>query len=256
MRKVYSIRTPDFDPVSGGIRVMWGLYGWLLAKGEIAYINAKISDVPVVGVYPEIYHGNDMEAQTVVRYVLQTLGIMGTSTQDGEFRTGPTEYDKSDKVYVFSRIYDTIGVDQDHIMFLPIINTKVFTDQHRRRNKVCYMVGKGTNLSLHPKGAVELTREFAKNQEALADLLNECHTFYCYDRLSAMMDIARLSGCSVRYFGDFTQKELELYEPGMDGLGYWGESKKLNTEAFRFRYMGLVEAFEKQLDYFIADTQS
>lgn len=255
MRKIYSIRTPDFDPVSGGIRVMWGLYGHLLAKGEIAYINTKV-DVPSVGVYPEIYHGNDLEAKTVVRYVLQTPGIMGTSTQDGEFRTGPTHYDPKDKVYVFSKIYDTIGVDQDHIMFLPIINTKVFTDQHRRRNKTCYLVGKGKNMQFHPKGSVELTREFAKNQESLADLLNECHTFYCYDRLSAMMDIARLCGVKVKYFGDFTEKELEKYEPGTNGVGYWGAEKKLWAEAFTERYRALQRAFNTQLDKFIDDTQS
>jgi O-antigen biosynthesis protein len=254
MRKPYLIRTPDFDPVSGGIRVMWGLYGWLLAKGEIAYINAKVS-VPSVGIYPEIYHGNDLESETVVRYVLQTPGVMGTSTQDGQFKLGPTNYDEKDRVYVFSKIYDTFGVDQDHILFLPIINTKVFRNKHRKRKKTCYMVGKGKNLQFHPKGAVELTRQFAHDQEALADLLNDCHTFYCYDRLSAMMDIARLCGVRVKYYGDFTQEELEKYEPGTNGLGYWGEDKQLWTEAFRERYKALQRAFEVQLDRFIEETQ-
>lgn len=89
MRKPYLIRTPQFDPTSGGIRVMYGLYGWLLAKGEIAYLNAKI-DIPSIGIYPEIYHGNDMGAKTIVRYVLQTPGLMGTADQDGIFRTGPS----------------------------------------------------------------------------------------------------------------------------------------------------------------------
>lgn len=234
---------------------MWGLYGWLLAKGEIAYVNTRVQDVPTVGIYPEIYHGNDIGAETVVRYILQTPGVMGTTQQDGQFRVGPTGYPETDKIYVFSKIYDTFGVDQDHILFLPIINTKVFTDQRKRRTKTCYLVGKGKNQQFHPKGSIELTREFARDQEALADLLNECHTLYCYDRLSAMMDIARLAGCQVKYYGDFTQNELEKYEPGTNGLGYWGEDKKLFTEAFRDRYENLQKAFEIQLDKFITDTQ-
>lgn len=256
MRKPYLIRTPDFEATSGGIRVMWGLYGWLLAKGEIAYVNALMPNIKSVGIYPEIYHGNDMETETVVRYILQTPGLMGTGTQTGEFKTGPTAFDKKDKIYVFSRIYDTFGVDDNHILFLPIINTKVFNDQKKRiKNKTCYLVGKGTNLNKHPKDSIELTREFAKDQEALADLLNECHTLYCYDRLSAMMDIARLCGCSVRYYGELPYEKLQLYETGMNGLAYQDEVKYLWTSEFTQHYRNMVDDFSTALDYFIEDTQ-
>lgn len=246
---IYSICTPAFSPTSGGIRVMYGLYGWLLAKGQIAFTNTIFPDRDSIGIYPEIYHGNQLKASKVIRYVLQTPGIMGTGGIPGP----STEEIKntSDDVYVFSRIYDTIGVDDDHILFLPILNLHIFKDYGKKRRKSCYLVGKGVNQHKHPQDSIELTREFASDQTALAKLLNECHTLYCYDRLSAMMDIARLCGCKVKYYGDFSPKELELYETGMNGLGYQDENIKLIPGLFRTQYTNLISEFERKLDIFI-----
>lgn len=250
--KPYSILTPPFDPTSGGIRVMWGLYGWLLAKGQIVHPNAKYDD-DFIGVYPEIYHGNEAGAKTVVRYVLQTAGLMSTYGVPGP----STEEIKktSDHIYVFSRIYDTIGVPNDHILFLPILNLHIFKDQGKKRTGTCYLVGKGQNQHKHPKHSFEITREFAKDQQALSNMLNKCHTFYCYDRLSAAMDIARLCGCRVQYYGDFSITDLKKYETGMNGLGYTDEKVQLNTKAFREHYEGMIETFSKRLDKFIEVTQ-
>ena len=101
MRKFYSIMTPPFDPTSGGIRVMWGLYGWLLAKGQVAYTNAT-SDNPddFIAIYPEIYRGNEAGAKTVVRYLLNkpgTMALYGTP--------GLTTFDKNDKIRNSKMIY-------------------------------------------------------------------------------------------------------------------------------------------------------
>lgn len=256
MRKPYLIRTPDFDPTSGGIRAMYGLYGWLLAKGEIALLNSRM-DVPAVGIYPEIYHGNDLETETTVRWILQTPGVMASfgnpSPTTEEYMSNPI-YEK-DKFYVFSKVYDTIGVPDDHVLFLPILNLKVFNNKVKKRTKTCFLVGKGQNQFKHPEDSIELTREFARDQQALADLLNECHTLYCYDRLTAMMDIARLCGVRVQYYGGLLKEELEKYETGMNGLGYEDEEKSLSPFLFRENYLDLIDTFEKRLDKFIVDTQ-
>jgi len=255
--KPYSIMTPAFDPTSGGIRVMWGFYGWLLAKGQIAHVNAKYPTSDFVAVYPEIYWGNQSGADTVVRYILQTPGVMGTSVQTGKFSAGPTEFPPEDKIYVFSKIYDAFDVDDDHLMFLPVLNLHVFKDRLGTRKKTCFLIGKGENQHKHPDDAVELTREFATDQKALADLLNECHTFYCYDRLTAMMEIARLCGCSVRYYGNFSKFDLAKYEPGMNGITYQDEEVvDLDSEGFRDHYLDMVDEFSNKLDDFIEDTQA
>lgn len=231
---------------------MWGFYGWLLAKGQLAFTNVGVN-VDSVGIYPEIFHGNDLMATRVIRYILQTPGMMGTNVT-GEFKAGPTTFDPTDEIYVFSRVYDQWDSDDDHILFLPIVPLNIFQDKKKKKTKTAFYVGKGTNLGLHPKDAVEIPREQAQDQNWLADFLNECSTLYVYDRLSAIMEVARLCGCRVVYLGELTKGELEVYEPGMNGLGY-KEEKELDTEKFRQHYKDMIKTFEKRLDKFIENTQ-
>lgn len=253
--KPYVVISPPYDVTSGGIRVMYGLRSWLETKGQIVYMNEKPPfGQEFVAIYPEIMRGNGANANKVVRYILQTPGVMATYGIPGpsteEIRT------TSDEIIVFSKIYDTIGVDDDHILFLPILNTHLFQYQKTSRKGTCYLVGKGTNQHKHPPSSIELTREMAADQAELARVLNNCHTFYCYDRLTAMMDIARLCGCRVKYYGDFSPFELEKYETGMNGIGYQDQDVKLVPDAFREHYLGMVDTFSKKLDLFIERTQA
>jgi len=251
--KPYLIRSPEFKIDSGGIRVMWGLYGWLLAKGQIVFLNAQCSP-PSIGIYPEIYHGNEMNATKVIRYILQKPGMMGQGTPGVNFKAGPLHFDETDELYAFSRVYDEWGLDDEHILFLPIIDLNTFKDLKRKRDKVAYYVGKGQGFAFHPKEAVELTREITKNQEVLALFLNECQTLYVYDPMSAIMECARLCGCRVVYLGDLPESQLKLYEPGMNGLGYRKEVD-FHCESFRTQYKDLVFTFSQKLDRFIERTQ-
>jgi len=252
--KPFLVRMPEFKIDSGGIRVMWGLYGWLLVKGQVVFKNATCNQESV-GIYPEIYHGNDMNATKVIRYILQKPGMMGQGTPGVDFKPGPTMFDPSDELYVFSKVYDEWGLDNDHVLFLPIIPMNVFKDLKLKRNKTAFYVGKGENFNFHPPEAVELKRELAKDQHALAVFLNECETLYVYDRMSAIMECARLCGCKVVYLGDLLESELELYEPGMNGLGYRKE-EELDTQMFRTLYKELAFVFSQKLDRFIERTQA
>ena len=253
--KPYLIRTPPYDQTSGGIKVMWGLYGWLLAKGLPAFVNTTIN-VPSIGIYPEIYHGNDMFATKVIRYILQKPGMMAIPDEFGVPRTGPTAFDPKDEIYVFSRIYDEWNVDDDHILFLPIIDLHTFKDLGGKRTKKAFYVGKGVNWGNHPKDAIEITRYTAQNQAELAEILNECEVLYVYDRVSAIMEVSRLCHCPVVYYGDLSKEQLSLYEPGLNGITYKDERKvKLDGNEFRNHYKNLIQEFERKLDIFIEETQ-
>lgn len=211
-------------------------------------MNARF-DVPFVGVYPEIYWGNDLKADRVVRYILNNPGFMALYG-----KPSPTTFDKTDDIYVFSKIYDTFGVDDDHLLFLPVINLHLFKDYGHKRHKVCYFVGKGTDTHKHPEDAILIDRKLAEDQSALADLLNDCQLLYGYDPLSAMYDIARLCGSPVKYVSDADPKELKDYETGLDGIDF-GEGCKLNSERFKYDYSQLRKLFSLKLDRFIESTQ-
>jgi len=252
----YAIWTPEYQVLSGGIRVMWGLFGHLLAQGQLAVTNASWH-TEFTAIYPEITHGNPLNAQKVIRYILNKPGVMANYGVPG-----PMTFDKEDEIYVFSKIYDTFGVDDDHIMFLPILNLHIFKDQKRQRRNTCYFIGKGKNLELHHKNAIQIDARVAIDQQVLADTLNTCSVFYTYENPTAMVEIARLCGCRVVYFPqgastNYTQKQLtELYEPGMDGVSFEKDEEiQLDTKLFREKYINLMDIFQKRLSRFIDHTQ-
>jgi len=249
--KPYVIMSPDFSLTSGGIRVMWGLFGHLLAKGQEVYMNRR-PEGDIIAIYPEIVQGNPAQANTVIRYILNKPGVMASNGVPG-----PTQFDKKDKIIVFSKLFDVWGVDNKDLMFLPIIDTHTFKDQHKPRTKTAYFVGKGYNSEYHPKDAIEITREMSRNQQWLADVLNECQEIYQYDPVSAMSEIARLCGCKVRMINNvYSKDDYKNYEPGMNGIS-WGleENVPLDTQGFTLHYNSLKADFSRKLDNFIEETQ-
>lgn len=249
--------TPNFDITSGGIRVMWGLYGALLAKGQIVYVNAKFENNDFIAVYPEIVQGNPLGAKHVVRYILNKPGVMSSGG-----RVGPTEFDASDKLYYFSRLFGEAKND-DGYMFLPILNLHLFKDQHKERTQKAVFFGKGLEYAnlfaepKHPSSAIVIDRSFAQNQQALADLLNECEVLYCYDPVTAMTELARLCGCRIVMINPiYTKEQFKAYEPGMNGIS-WDKDEEipLDVKGFTKHYKDLSVEFARKLDFFIEDTQ-
>lgn len=251
MSKPYTIVCPPYDPVSGGIKVMWALYGYLLSKGVEVYMNERPGR-PVIAIYPEIVNGNPANAETVVRYILNKPGVMSANGVPG-----PMEFDSTDKLYVFSELFNTVGADEKHHMFLPAISLYEFYDQGKKRDKHAVFMGKGEDRGLHPRGAVIVDRELAHDQKELADLLNECTVLYSYDPVSAMTEVARLCGCRVVLLQDiYSKDDYRRYEAGINGISFgMNEEVPLDTEGFRKHYMELRRVFSNKLDDFIKDTQ-
>jgi O-antigen biosynthesis protein len=255
--KPYVVVSPDFQITSGGIRVMWALYGWLLAKGQIAFLNTIPQNTDFIAIYPEIYQGNPTYANHVVRYLLNKPGVMRTNGV-----AGPTIFDKTDQIWTFSQLYNVspYKVYDRHILFLPVCNTHLFKVTNKdRRNKSCKLIGKGRDLHLkETEGLFEITRPFANDQAALADYLNECDIMYSYDNNSAMFEIARLCGCRVKIIPSiYTKDEFKNYEPGMNGISYGlEEDVPLDAPGFRKHYTNLIGQFSHHLSYFIEETQN
>lgn len=239
--------SPNYDFVSGGIKVMWGLYGHLLARGIEVYMN-KYPHGDFTAIYPEIFHGNPTKANQVVRYILNKPGVMGASGVPG-----PTTFDDSDLLVYFSQLFSE--KETNDILFLPIINTQIFRPLNGKRNHKCKFVGKGIDThSAYTEGLFNITRDFARDQEKLAEYLNTCSVMYCYDTCSAMTEVARLCGCRVVMMNNFmyTKEEFSRYEPGMNGIS-WGveENVPLDTDAFRQTYEDMKAVFGYSLDKFL-----
>lgn len=252
----YAIASPNYSHTSGGIKVMWGLYGHLLARGHEVYMNAYPSNKEFIAIYPETYPLSVMPTKKVVRYILNKVGVMGVGKDTTNLKAGPTEFEDGAMLYYFSRLFGE--TDDDHYMFLPIINTDIFVDQKKIRDKRAVFVGKGDNLELHPKGAYVVDRSLAQDQQELADFLNECEVLYSYDPVSAMSEVARLCGTRVVLYNDeYSEDDYSTkYEAGSNGLSFGEDTHTiLDVGAFREQYMRLKDIFSIQLDKFIRDTQ-
>ena len=254
MRKPYTIREFEYNPTSGGIKVMYSLYGALLLKGEEVMANAIFPpEIDAIGIYPEISQGNELQTKHVVRYILNKPGVM---TQNGV--PGPTTFAPTDCLFTFSKMF--MDLPDDRCMFLPAINTEVFYDRKLKRTKNAVFVGKGRATQPHI-GDVFIDRTTARDQEALAVLLNECQVLNTYDPVSAMTEIARLCGCRVNYLApDYTKKDYLLYEPGINGMSFpleGDEIAPLDTKAFLGHYRALqARFFDVLLPNFIKITQN
>jgi hypothetical protein len=250
----YTVITPKYQITSGGIRVMYALRSWLETKGQIVFLNQYPEDKNFIAIYPEIARGNLTQAKHIVRYILNKPGVMTTGGVPG-----PTEFDDTDMIYVFSQLYNTLGVDEKHIMFLPVLNTHLFkvTNTNKRKLK-CKFIGKGADMHLpQTEGLFTLNRPFANDQAGLAEYLNECEVMYSYDNNSAMFEIARLCGCRVVILPSiYSKEEFEKYEPGMNGISYGlHENVALDAAEFRNHYLNMRKVFEERLEEFIDETQ-
>jgi hypothetical protein len=254
----YVVYSPvlELNTTSGGVRVMFGLYGHLLAKGMIAYTNVLLNTHDFVAIYPEIMHGNEGGADRVVRYILNKPGLMGGGTREKPLKAGPETFEPTDELYYFSKLFGE-AKDDNHYMFLPILNAHLFKPQDKRRTKTCVFVGKDFDLHQHPSDAIYITKEITNDQQGLADLLNECQVMYCYDRVTAMTEIARLCGCRVVMINNsYTKDEFSKYEAGLNGISWEkDEGTKLDVDGFRDHYAWMKRDFSRKLDIFIEATQ-
>lgn len=254
--KPYVVITPSYNYTSGGIKVMWGLYGHLLARGYEAYVNEYPAGKNFIVILPEIFHRTEeFKNKKVARYVLNKPGVMG-AVLNGVVTPGPKSFDKDEDVFYFSKMFG--GQDGDNYLFLPVINTDLFKDYGRTRDKDAVFFGKGEDLRLHPSNAIVIDRNVASDQQNLCDVLNTCTTVYSYDPVSAITEVARLCGCNIVYLSDaYTAKDYEKYEPGTNGMSFnINSSVRLDSKEFRKHYLSLKQDFENKLDRFVEITQA
>lgn len=281
----YLVGVPAYDPRSGGCKVIHRLAHELNARGQEAYVTHKKTNPKwntphysvarnsdrlhdgligefeptyqewrdtrdAISVYPEITFGNPMGTRTVARYLLNNAGKI----------SGPRNYESSDLIFPFSRMFNDFNLPELRIMFLPVLNTNIFKDEHRERTHVSFYQGKTYQKSHYEetKNAIQIHRETSDNQYELSAILQTSTVLYCFDNITGMTEIARLCGCPVVIIpnGEYTKEQYDKHEMGWDGLG-WGEiPPPFDSAKFMERYKELYQIFLQKLDNFIEITQN
>ena len=127
-------------------------------------------------------------------------------------------------------MFSTLFLEGAPLLYLPAIETDIYTDRHEPRHVELFYVGKGNQGETN--GAAAVTLAMRQDRHALADALNHATLLRSFDPVSGMNNIALLCGCPVLVDG-------ERWEP----------------DGFRERYEAECAEFPAQLARFVEITQ-
>ncbi|UTH76708.1 hypothetical protein [Chromobacterium sp. IIBBL 290-4] len=211
----YYICAPGFTRVSNGVRAMHLLCHYLNKLGEEAYVFSPETDPklrtpyltqdivdrhketqrsPIV-VYPEVVHGNPLNAAAVVRYILNHPGLLG----------GPKDYPESDMLVFWHQDYvDAAKYADPSFIFIPSIDTGIFNNDDNahdeKRDKVLVYPGRYKQAQRdYPelfRDSIVITYDWPQSHEELAALLRQGKVLYTFAN-SAIISEALLCGCPV-----------------------------------------------------------
>jgi tetratricopeptide (TPR) repeat protein len=236
-----------------------------LLTGEVMARHRAMGAEPVV-IYPEVLHGNPLNARYVVRYILNHPGLLG----------GPKTFDDSDLLVYYHPEYmselDKTG--EVPILLLPTWDYSVFNNENNewdnKRNGHLIYPGRYDEAKDHYpelfENATIITSDWPDTHEALASLFRKSRVLYCFAN-SAILSEARLCGCPVVLLDSpFSQKpegyapdkpDYYLHDPGItrDRSEASIERARQNIAEFRQTDLCLRQNFIEQLQYFIRLSQ-
>jgi hypothetical protein len=282
--KPYYVYAPRYTRASAGIRVLHLLCHWLNRSGQRAFIvpfqrepqyvsldlltpvltqeieqhhrNAGAS--PIV-IYPEVISGNPLNAEFVVRYVLNYPGLLG----------GDRSFDSSEMVWVYSKHLASCVDRFDGILHMPVVDQKIFhaKDCGERSGTVFYATKyrkiHGQDVFDIPADATEITRDLPDSPSPMeiADMLRKAEYFFCFEN-TALATEAVLCGCPAVFMPNaYLSHPIAVDELGWDGFA-WGASPeellraKSSVGLASRNYQATVRNFHNQLDDFISKTQN
>lgn len=207
MGKKFLIYMSNFDPSSGGQVAMHKLCHDINEVGGEAFITSTHThpklNAPFLGgvtlpiddcviIYPEIVHGNPINAKHVVRWILNTPGNCG-----GVGRGFYENKKDTDLVYKYSTFFEYNGLVTG-MMRTSYIDFDLFKNNNTVRDiKECFFIKKGgMTTNIHSNDAIDFSR-FQSNWVEASNILNRCETFYCYDNECFWVTLAALCGCVV-----------------------------------------------------------
>ncbi|WP_046158381.1 hypothetical protein [Chromobacterium vaccinii] len=211
----YYICAPGYTRTSNGVRAMHLLCHYLNKLGEEAYVFSpetnpklrtpyltpdiverhKTTKLSPIVVYPEVVHGNPLNASAVVRYILNHPGLLG----------GPKDYPSSDMLVFWHQDYvDFAKYSDPSYVFIPSIDTGIFNndDNHHDADRHLTLVYPGRYKHAERefpelfKDSTVITYDWPQSHEELAALLRQGKVVYTFAN-SAIISEALLCGCPV-----------------------------------------------------------
>ena len=251
----FIINSPGYNPSIGGIMALHKLCHlmnemgldcklWLWDGETNPEWNTPVADEynGEVVIYPEIVHGNPLEAEKVVRWCLNAPGKLG----------GPGEYPDTDIVFYYWDFFAPKGSEN----ILTVLEVQdCWRDLGMKRSGYCYAIRKGGDME-HKPGAVNIgaTHEYSR----LVALFNSKEYFYTNDDRTFLSQQAAMCGCIsvVDSEGDRTawRRRMPINQLGI-AFG-WGDDEiehaKITKHLVRDTIEHIQAETEKQIEHLIS----
>jgi hypothetical protein len=200
-----------------------------------------------ITIYPEIVSGNPLNAKNVVRYFLNSDGVI----------TGKkSNYQLGDYCLGFSKVYFE---NPNAILFKPVISpifNEVNSKPWKDRNLNLTYFGKGPKYvtCFRIDGSVVLPGDWPKSKAELALLLQNTQYLYCWDNQTGVITDAIYCGAKVvlLQFSQANEKKIKEVECGeFPYLTCESDSNRLtvidnpNYENIKNNYMEKVNYYQK-----------
>jgi hypothetical protein len=198
-------------------------------------------------IYSETVSGNPLRAQRVVRWVLNSPGLLG----------GDRVYDEAEIVFLYSEVFRSYVQNVVRgVLYRPAIDRALFhcddVDESARQ-LTCFYIGKSRwrDGVIDRDTAFEITREEPARSE-LGKLLRHTRLLYCFDNSTMLIYEALLCGCAVVVVpdGTHTRSDYERLELGAQGIGWWPETEtqiKSDPRQLEARLAELEVQYEQQV---------
>lgn len=191
----FYIYSPQFSKNSGGIISLHNLKDILIDLNQecemIYFGEEKKLDVELDSftIYPEVTLGNPLKALNVIRWINNTVGLIG-----GDEDT----WGEEDYIYTYSKIF-TCKYPEKIIRILSSTYVDWSHIEELKKNKKiyesCFLIRKGVfyfdNFNQHPKNSIEI-KSWEYNE--VTSIISKCKTFYSYDNETFYSLIAPLVG--------------------------------------------------------------
>jgi len=149
----------------------------------------------VVVIYPEVIHGNPLQAQNVVRWLLNTPGACQDTGDSRQFYNYKKD---TDLIFKYLDIFELDNGNECAGILTCTFSDKLecFRDHGQSRSGSCFLIKKGgMKEQKHPNDSINF-KLYENDVVAAAQLLNQVEYFYCYDNLCYWSYLAALCGCT------------------------------------------------------------
>lgn len=273
---VFIVYAPIYTRNSAGIYALYKLAKDLNDVGQTAFVTIwgesnfyvkPVFGVPIlpnvvaldiircqnaVVIYPEVTAGNPLNAQHVMRWIMNKPGCFGV---------GDLKFNSNEKIFMYGKTFNKYIKDNKIIgeLTVPTVDTDLFVyDENIKKTDITIYTGKQKFKEGFIDKYDNLITRTSPSHEEIAKILKRTKILYTFDCVTNIVNEARLCGCEIIYIPN-EQQDINIEH---NDFGSYGLHEYSNLKDLKYDYANIANKMQfhikmqnniylKQLNYMI-----